>query len=137
MTDRFGKSQEKDNKALTCGKKATVASRAAGAIAETMDAPLTLFDPKALSGPIKGKQGNARFVQNAIRFTAFSAARDIRFSVEPMRPNEMRRSASRHNAMRYLSMKSPQRSTALWLPQGMIGTVDVEFFGEPSISLSE
>jgi hypothetical protein len=36
----------------------------------------------------------------------------------------------------HLLRKSAQRGAAL-LPQGMIGTVDVEFCGEPSISLSE
>ena len=34
-------------------------------------------------------------------------------------------------------MKSPHFSIAAPVPQGMIGTEDVEFFGEPSISLSE
>jgi hypothetical protein len=35
-------------------------------------------------------------------------------------------------------MKSPHFCTAASpAPQGMIGTDDVEFFGEPSISLSE
>ncbi len=34
-------------------------------------------------------------------------------------------------------MKSPQRTTSVCWPQGMIGTVEVEFCGEPSISLSE
>jgi hypothetical protein len=35
-------------------------------------------------------------------------------------------------------MNSPHFSIAASLPpQGMIGTEDVEFFGEPSISLSE
>jgi hypothetical protein len=35
-------------------------------------------------------------------------------------------------------MNSPHFCTAVSLvPQGMIGTEDVEFFGDPSISLSE
>jgi hypothetical protein len=34
-------------------------------------------------------------------------------------------------------MKSPHFWMVSLLPHGMIGTEDVEFFGEPSISLSE
>ena len=41
-------------------------------------------------------------------------------------------------AAEYHEKKSPHFWTAASdAPQGMIGTVEVEFFGEPSISLSE
>ncbi len=47
------------------------------------------------------------------------------------------RSGSPADAQRYW-MKSPHFCTLLSAaPQGMTGTVEVEFFGEPSISLSE
>jgi len=39
-------------------------------------------------------------------------------------------------AGRYFSSQSAQRAGSLW-PHGMIGTVEVEFFGEPSMILSE
>jgi hypothetical protein len=34
-------------------------------------------------------------------------------------------------------MKSPHFSMAALVPHGVIGTEEVEFFGEPSMSLSE
>jgi hypothetical protein len=37
----------------------------------------------------------------------------------------------------YFSTKSAHLGTDASAPHGMIGTLDVEFFGEPSISLSE
>ena len=39
--------------------------------------------------------------------------------------------------MRYWLTKSAHFWMLSLAPHGMIGTVDVEFFGEPSISLSE
>jgi hypothetical protein len=41
-----------------------------------------------------------------------------------------------HGAFQIYFSQSAQRGAGS-LPQGMIGTVEVEFFGDPSISLSE
>jgi hypothetical protein len=38
---------------------------------------------------------------------------------------------------RHFSMKSAHFGTSACAPQGMIGTLDVEFFGEPSMMRSE
>jgi hypothetical protein len=40
-------------------------------------------------------------------------------------------------ATHQLSRKSPQRCTVSFAPHGMIGTLEVEFFGDPSIKRSE
>ena len=50
----------------------------------------------------------------------------------------LRRAMAAHDENRdYLSSHSAHFGTSPLVPHGMIGTVEVEFFGEPSISRSE
>jgi hypothetical protein len=55
---------------------------------------------------------------------------------DPPVKGEFRSLARGRTDLPYFSSQSPQRAGSC-VPHGMIGTVDVEFLGEPSMILSE